>query len=346
MQQDNEIVFEDLHGLNEDKPVTIDLDAGNKDTGISESPDDQSAGDDAGNDDDIQIDELRSADLNDDAEPEPDNKDAASKPSGDDDYSKKVKARIQRATRGEKRAKQESEYWKRQAESLHKQSTERGMEAAKKIIEQADSAIENTQAQLKTAIEDGKTDDQVRLTSQLTDQKAEKIQAEFSLTDLSESGNLEPFDGKVVTPTPKGEKEADRWVEERSDWYGAKGFERQTRLANRLDKEVMSDGYDPDTPEYFEELDNRIKAKEPKLYDAADDADTPPPDEGSERPRRTPVAPVDGARNRRQRSNSSKVELGETDFANMRRFGLDPNDPKVLREYAANKREAEAGEQS
>jgi hypothetical protein len=128
-----------------------------------------------------------------------------------------------------------------------------------------------------------------------------------------------------------------------SDWYGARGFERQTRLANRIDKEVFADGFRPDSDDYFEELDKRIKKKEPNLFDdvTADDADD---DTKGKRPT-SPVAGVETTGVRRQRTSGSKVELTEDDFANMRRFNLDPSDPEVLKEYARNKREADLQEQ-
>lgn len=342
---ENEIVFEDLRGVHEEKPVTVDLDADTKGDGISRAPADQVADDDAGNDDDLKLDDLRSDDN--DSLPLDDDDKGASKVSADGDYSKKVKARIQRATRATKTERDRGDYWETEAKRLAKDSYDRDKSSAETIIEQADAQIESTQDQLKTAIEDGKTDDQVRLTSQLTDQKAAKIQATFSLDNLSPDGNVQPFSGKVTTKKSDDPSKADDWMESRSDWYGAKGFERQTRLANRIDKEVHADGFDPGTDEYFEELDSRIKAKQPKLYD--DDKDTDDDDvsdDTSKGRRRSPVAGVDrGTDGHRSSRRGNKVELGEADFANMRRFNLDPNDPEVLKEYARNKQESEQGEQ-
>jgi transposase len=341
MAGENEIVFEDLHGSPEKKPLTVDLDADLKDAGIETAPTGQVADDNTGNDDDILIDGLRTADDGIDAVPEDDDTHVAIKTSEDDDYSKKVKARIQRATRATRKEKDRGDYWENQARSLAKDGYDRDKSNASGIIERADSQLADTQSQLEKAIEDGNTKDQVRLTTQLTDQKAAKVRAEVTLENLPQDGNVQPYSGKVDDSTSGDRKKADDWMESHNDWYGARGFERQTRLANRLDKEVFNDGYSPDTEEYFEELDKRIKAKEPKLYDDldadADDADTTP----TPRPKRSPVAPVAGADTRRQRSSSSKVQLGEEDFANMRRFNLDPNDPEVLKEYARNKREIE-----
>ena len=336
--QHDEIVFEDLHGANADEPVTVDLDAELESDGIQRTPAAHAAVDDAVDDDDDGITGLHSAD--DSALEQDDEPTDAIKASEDDDYSKKVKARISRATRATKKESDRADYWETQAKALATGNYDRDKQAATSIIEQSDSQIETTLSQLDAAIEAGNTKDQVRLTSLLTDQKAAKIRAEVNLENLSPDGNVQPFDDRVAPRTPASRSETDKWVDSTNDWYGAKGFERQTRLANRLDKEVFADGFDPKTPEYFEELDTRIKAKEPSLYDDVEDVakGNPPP----KRPARSPVAGVDTTGNR-QRSSSSKVELTERDFAVMREFNLDPKDPEVLKEFARNKREANQG---
>lgn len=346
---EDQIVFEDLHGLQEKEPVTVDLDADSKDTGIELSPDAQSADTDTGIDDSIQLDGLRSADVDDTltADTEDGKKKTASSDSEDDDYSKKVKARIQRATRATTKERQRGDYWESQAKEMAKNSYNQEKASLTRVVEQADSQIESTQDQLEAAIEAGNTKDQVRLTTQLNNQTAAKVRSEVALENLSPDGNVQPFDDKVTTDGRKStESLSDQWMEDRSDWYKMPGFERQTRMANRLDKAVFADGYLPDTPEYFEELDRRIKEKEPTLYDdldaGADDTDTND-DKGKRKRGKNVVAPVGGNETRHQRSSSSKVELDAEDFATMRQFNLDPNDPEVLKEFARNKREAEQG---
>lgn len=329
----DEIVFEDLRGVEEQEAVTVDLDSDLKDAGIERTPADKAA--DAGDreDDDIQIDDLRTADRG--AEDDSDDEDDASSDGEEDGYSRKVKARIDREARAKRKAQDEASYWRTQAEQLAKDRAGRDKAELESTVERTSSAIHGLEADLERAIEDGNTKDQVKFTSQLTDLKAEKIQAELALKDLPSDVQLQPFDDKVSADDDTNQSLADKWMSDRADWYGARGFERQTRLANRLDREVFADGYDPKSKEYFEELDRRIKEKEPNLFD--DD------DKGSRRQRRqSPVAPVSGAEPTRRQS-SSKVELGEDDFANMRRFGLDTNDPQVLKEYARNKRETLGG---
>lgn len=344
---EDQIVFEDLHGLQEKEPVTVDLDAATKETGIELTPAEQAADTDTGIDDSLQLDGLRSADADDTsaAELEADKKKTASSDSDDDDYSKKVKARIQRATRATTKERQRGDYWENQAKEMAKNSYKQEKASLTSVVEQADSQIESTQNQLEAAIEAGNTKDQVRLTTQLNNQTAAKVRSEVALENLSLDGNVQPFGDKVTTDGRKStESLSDQWMEDQGDWYKMQGFERQTRLANRLDKEVFADGYLPDTPEYFEELDRRIREKEPTLYDeldaGAEDTDT---DKGKRKKGKNVVAPVGGNETRHQRSSSSKVELDAEDFATMRQFNLDPNDPEVLKEFARNKREAEQG---
>jgi len=345
MGHENEIVFEDLHGVHEDEAMTVDLDAATKDDGITRTPVEQAADDDAGNDDDIQIDELRSADADDSddesaADTQTVDKDDASKGGEDDGYSKKVKARITREQRAKLKERNRADYWEQQAKNLAKDSYERDKKSLQREVEQADAGYKQVQADLKRAIEDGNTDDQVRLTTQLSDLKADKVVAQSRLDDLSPDGNVQPFDDKLSPDGPKStESLSEQWMEDRGDWYRQAGFERQTRLANRIDKEVYADGYRPDSPDYFKELDRRLKEKEPSLYESLDAADDDtgkddPPDKGRGK---QVVAPVSGNESRRQRTSSSKVELTPEDFATMRQFNLDTKDPEVLKEFARNK---------
>jgi hypothetical protein len=339
MGTDN-IVFEDLHGVEEHKDVTIDLDADTKDDGIQRSPDVQSAESVVVDDDDIKAGDIVPDSKSGDDD---DSGDGASSASGDDEYSKNVKARIERERRAKLKERNRAEYWEQQAKDLAKRQYEYEKESLESTVEQADQGIERIRADLERAIEEGNTKEQVRLTDDLTNWKAKKARAEASLENLPSDGNVQPFDDKISSETQKGRKPADQWIEDRGDWYRQEGFEKATRLANRLDRELFKEGYDPETEEYFEELDRRIKAQMPDLYDedAGLSADEDTEDRGERKRKRSPVAPVDGDTSRHRGRRGSKVQLGEADFDNMRRFGLDTNDPEVLKEYARNKREAE-----
>lgn len=330
MGNENEIIFEDLRGVVEERPMTVDLDNDLKEEGITPGKERKQELEP----EDDEPDDLSASEEEEEPQEEEE----------EEDYSKRVKARIEREARAKRAAKAEAEtamaerdYWKAQAANLHKQSFSQAEVQLKRSVEEAEAALKVLDVELEAAIENGNTKDQVRLTNKLTDLKAQKITAEIGLRDLPKDGEIPPFDGKVTPRSPKQPSKADKWMDSRNDWYGKKGFERQTRLANMIDKEVFSAGYDPATDEYFEELDRRIKVKEPTLYDdLLDDSNT---QRTTKRPLRSPVAAVDGGNAGVQRKSGNKVELTEADFRNMKRFNLDTKDPNVLKEYARNKRE-------
>jgi hypothetical protein len=196
---------------------------------------------------------------------------------------------------------------------------------------------------LTEAIEKGDTPAHVRLNGQLTDLKAERIALKYVVDDGDDDG----LDDPPATP-PRNTELADEWMDTHSDWYGKKGFLKQTRLANRLDKEVHKDGFRPTDEDYFEELDLRLREAAPELFD--EDGDPAPPPRNQQHRQaggkpRSPVAAADDAsRNSNPRGNPNKVDLGPIEFANMRRFGLDPNNKDHLKEYALNKRQTDAEE--
>ena len=346
MPKEHEIVFEDLHGAPEQDSAIVDLDADSNETGITRFSDNSEREgavidlNDDGHDDDAGDDASRRARSG----------DKDSKDGEDDGYSERVRKRIQREQRATRKAKDDADYWKQQAEQSSQQLQSMRKKNAESAIERIGGQIESIESQMEAAHEAGNTKDVVKLTSQLTDLKAERYKAEADLEDVgsTETGNDSPESGNVRRKPNDQARLVRKWKDGNDDWYGSDGFERQTRVANRIDKEVFDDGYDPGTPEYYEELNARIKAKMPELFDDDTGSETDDNLEPSRRSNRQPVAPVGRSESAetKTRTSSSRVELNEDDFANMREFGLDPNDPEVLKEYARNKREAEQQERA
>lgn len=334
MERD-EIVFEDLHGIPEGGTnVVVDLDADDKNKGITRVADDEAEDrakpngrdDDDTADRDDEGDEPAIRGRADSEEEEADD---------DDDYSKRVKKRIDRERKQTQKARDEADYWREQAEATKKQLGEYRTTATKDQIRAIDDQITATEKELEDAVENGKSADQVKLVSRLTDLKAKRITTEIE--GRTEGASDTTTDSGRVRPSGGVPKLAKEWMDEQSDWYGKPGFERQSRLANRIDREVHAEGYDVNDPDYYKELTRRLRKQAPDLFDEADDREY----RGRARERRSPVAAVDRAGSERSK-RSSRVELRAGDFENMRRFGLDPNNAAHLKEYAQNVRESDA----
>lgn len=323
----DDIIFTDLRGDPDDieETVTVDLDAG-KD--VRRTPRiDSGRDDDDSTADDLDI-VIRRGGSDDDGQQQ--GRDAGrSKTDFDKRLDRERRAKRREKTRADQLA-EENARLKRENESLGKKQQE-------ETTAELDRQITGLEKDLKTAIEAGNTDEQIRLNSQITDLKAEKVAVRYGATET----DSDPGDAGDPPPDRKTQKNEhlDDWLSGHSDWFGKRGFERQTRMANRIDQEVFDDGFDPGTEEYFEELNARLREKAPEVFDSgdADGRDSDPP------PRRN-QAPVGGvedgsAGSDQQRLSSNQVVLNDDDFENMRRFGMDPNDPATLREYALNKRQ-------
>lgn len=264
---------------------------------------------------------------------------------GDDDkFSRKFQARLEREQRAKRRERQLREATETENVQLKRQLAKSTAAATKDTKESLDRQINAIEQNLEQAIEKADTKLQVRLTSDLTDAKARRIAADYGPAPIPGQD-----DEPGTSTTPVRAQLAQEWKDGHSDWYARSGFERHTRIANRIDKEVHAAGFDPSEEDYFEELDKRLKKAIPDVFDTVgktgdDDADSERLLPRSRDKGRSPVAPAgDGSRTQRQVVQTGKVELNEDDFVSMRKFGLDPNDPAVLKEFAKNRRQLLAG---
>lgn len=327
------IEFEDLRGNpdpdHDDLEVDLDHDSASK--GISRSsprikPDDDGALDD-------EFDDLHGNRPDDRADGKQERKTGRS---GND-----FEARLEREKEARKRERERADAAERRAAEAEARLKDHRKQESKQTLESLDARVAETEVQLEAAMEREDTKAQVKLTSQLTDLKARRIAMDY----VTPEGDDEP----TVPVKAEANPHLSRFLSGHDDWYKRPGFERQTRLLYRLDKEVHADGYDPKDPDYFEELNRRLRDKAPEVFDdgEGDDSRTAR-GRGRDReqdPRDTRRSPVMGSDRdvdgrTRTAGRSSRVTLTREDYANMRTYGLDPSDPEVLKEYARNKRQA------
>lgn len=352
------IEFEDLHG-NPDpdaREVDVDLDAG-KDPAVRRARLDRD--DDGGKppDDDL-FDDLPSRRERD--ERPADREDRPERRGRGNDFD----ARLDRERTARQRERDRADAAERRAADLEAELETTRKQRSETSRKELDDRIKVIEGQLEAALESEDSKAQVRLTSELTDVKARRIALDYVDQPTRQTDDEKP------TRQPRNEH-LDKFLDTVGDWYKRDGFARETRLLNRLDREVHQDGFDPRSKEYFVELKARMKEKAPELFED-DDTDRDDDDldargrdrdddrrgrdrdrgrsrdedddRGRRRPRRTPVAGADrdaDGRSARRQTDQNRVRLTEADFANMRSFGLNVDDPEVLKEYARNKRQTE-----
>jgi hypothetical protein len=196
-----------------------------------------------------------------------------------------------------------------------KQNVYTGQEA---IIEGAKSKAEAELAmarrKLKEAQESFDTDAIIAAQEEVMDAKIKVEQTKnFRPTPLQE----EKFD--VQTPqTQPAKAEPDektlRW-QAKNQWFGAQGFEEYTSYALGLHQKLVSNGVDPRSAEYFEQIDARMKSTFPDLFGQTNDK--PRSGEVQKKPT-TVVASVSRS------TSAGKIKLTQTQVALAKKLGLTP----------------------
>lgn len=204
--------------------------------------------------------------------------------------------------------------------------------------------LERQRADLRQAIEDGDTEKQVKLTEEIADTKSSLREWSNYRNRLEKQGGPQPAQPQgQQSQQPQGQTaEANKWLQQNT-WFDQPGYEEVSKHVRTVDGNLFEEGYDPNSPAYFAELNRRVKARFP---DAPVKANGKQPARTRTSGKRSPVAAPDKGSATPSRGNKrGKVTLNAEDRSNMRRFGLDPNNAEHAKIYAQEKRSSERREQ-
>jgi len=237
-----------------------------------------------------------------------------------EDYSDKVRKRIQHFSKGyhdERRAKEEAH---RQSQELER-VTQQLMEENKKLkgnvnknqaalLDQAkkNAAIESDNAKraYKEAYESGDSDAVLDAQDKLTNAKlkSERL-ANFKLPSLQETETPVPKEVEQIAPAVQVDDRAADW-QKANTWFGPD--DEMTSLALGLHNKLVKQGVSPQSDEYYESIDTRMRQVFPDNFEDAE----------PKRKQTQVVAPA-------TRSTSPrKVTLTRTQVQIAKRLGLTP----------------------
>ena len=239
-----------------------------------------------------------------------------------ENYSDKVKVRIKELTHArhdERRAKEALLREKQELERLAqhmveenkrlKQYVNNGTEqygAMAKSV--ADAELEKARRDYKAAQEAFDTDAILAAQEALTEAKM-KITAvqNFRPAPLQ----VDEYDVQPQQPVPQQvqpDEKTLRW-QAKNQWFGAQGFEEVSSFALGLHQKLVSNGVDPRSDEYFEQIDARVKSTFPEMFGGA-----------SEKPRRPSSVVAPATRS----TGTRKVQLTPSQAALIKKYNLDP----------------------
>ena len=244
-----------------------------------------------------------------------------------EDYSKGVQARIAKLTRkmreAERREKAATEYAraveeKRQA--LEKRFEKTDADYLKKFETTISSGMEAAQKELAAAIESGDANAQVEANKRIATlafENAKLAAAKEGREEQKQTQAEKPVqlsDGPTEMPSePAPDPKAEEWAS-RNSWFGQD--RAMTYTAFEIHKDLVAEGYDPKSDDYYAEVDKRIKVDFPHKFGNT-----------SEKQSTTPVQTVASAQ-RSVKPGRKTVRLTSSQVAIAKKLGV------PLEEYA------------
>jgi hypothetical protein len=223
--------------------------------------------------------------ASDDGEDDQQDEDQPSDDQDNDDESEEDREKIREARREERKLKKELQK-QREVSAKHKITAleRRNEDLAKRLAAVENTAASYQFAQIDKAVEDeatrveyakmkmvqaaqaGDVAAQMEYLDQLTDAKQRLNEAQHYKKQQLEAAKSP----KQNVPNPVStevQQNATGWLRKNS-WFDPQARDTDSRIAKVVDQELVSDGWDPADPEYWDELDNRLSARLPHRYTA------------------------------------------------------------------------------
>lgn len=140
----------------------------------------------------------------------------------------------------------------------HLEKRTSGAELARvdKAIDDTEVQIEYAKMKMREAVanQDG---DAVVKAQELMYESQRKHESLKNIKDQATRQMSQPPKPTMNVPDPSVQRNAAEWME-RNPWYDPQAKDMDSEIAQRLDKKLTDEGYDPSSPDYWEELDDRV----------------------------------------------------------------------------------------
>ena len=236
--------------------------------------------------------------------------------SDDMPYSVKVRKRIQKEVAKRAEAEQRSVELEEKLAAMEK----RTYDIANKSL---GNQLSNVSNQLKSAIEEGNTDEQVKLYESMAE-----IRSQMTKT--------EDYAARVPQKTEKSEKKAPplatEWVKENSKWFNKPGYRKETAMAYGIDAELTEEGWDVHDPGYYDEMTKRLKSSGLSYFNKSEENTSKAAENVVQKNNRV-QSPVAGV-SRKTGTSGNRVKLTSDDLSTAKTFGIDISDEVALKRFA------------
>ena len=230
-------------------------------------------------------------------------------------YSEKVRKRIQKEVAKRAEAEQRIAELEDRLSSMERKT----IDIASKSLTNQYSSISQ---KLKQAIEEGNTEEQIKLYESMADIRSQMNKTQEYASELPKKSETK----KTVPPL------AADWVKENSQWFNKPGYRKETAMAYGIDAELTEEGWDASDPEYYDEMNKRLKASNLPYFSKSEDSASQTDKNVVQKANRV-QSPVAGV-SRKKGIDSNRVKLTSEDLDTARKFGIDINDEAALKRFA------------
>ena len=238
----------------------------------------------------------------------------------DPEYGQKVQKRIKKLIDQRRDAELEAKNAQEQMAQLQSRLDRLEQGSQHRAENEFNTRYEQTKAALTKAVEEGDTKSQVDFSEQLADMRAAMRVAELQKQVQTQQA-ASPTVGRAEQSAAPAPEKAMLWWE-RNRWFNSSGFDRETAAARAIDVQLDIEGYDKNSDEYYQMLDNRLQKVFPELKSEGEPV----------KPKvksRSPVAPTAGGTNKAYKGN--RVRLTKDQLAMARELGI--TDEGSLKKY-------------
>lgn len=177
----------------------------------------------------------------------------------------------------------------------------------------------------------------LRIRDELRDQ-LQQLNTNKQSTERQHQRTAAESSAQSAKPDPRVLRNARAWADQH-DWFDFQGADEDSVIVRALDEALASEGYDPASTDYWEELTERVKRRLPERFKGAarvrgEDADD---EDGDDEPRQKSVGPKFSSGGRERPLRKGEVYVSAERKAAMQQYGVwdDPVTRKrMLKRYA------------
>jgi molecular chaperone GrpE (heat shock protein) len=238
----------------------------------------------------------------------------------DEDYSQRVQRRINKLVQQRKESDAKAEEKEQELNALKQRLERLEQGETQKAQKQFEDRYVSVKQEMQKAIEEGDTGKQVEYAEQLADIRAAMKVAELQRQQVIQQKTQSPTVGRAAQPSaPK--KAMDWWG--KNQWFNSPGYERETAAARSIDVQLDLEGYDKESDQYYETLNNRLQKIFPELISKPD-----MPVKTRPKSSQTIVAPSAGGSTK----TGNRVKMTKEQLRMAREIGL--TTPEQIKAYA------------